>query len=168
MRHLCRALICLALSTPATAQVAEVGGGIGPGCTGDSSGFCANDTQSMWSVHGSIWMDDRLEVGLRIATLPRPDLNYSVARDDRFNVAADPAARLLPRIDVAVRDRSRRILTLEALYHFAAGHPIRPLPASASAIALTDPTSRVLQPAASPSCRFSRLEWADTRAMGTI
>jgi hypothetical protein len=147
MRHLWLALICLTVSTPAMAQVAEVGGGIGPGCTGDSIG-CAYDTRSMWSAHASIWMDDRLEVGVRIATLPRPDWNYSVARDDRFNVAADPAARLLPRIDVAVRDRSRRILTVEALYHFAPGRPVRPF----AGVGLGDRADRSDQACAPAGC----------------
>jgi hypothetical protein len=130
------------------AQVAEVGVGIGPGCTGDSSGFCGNDTQSMWSAHGSVWIDDRLEMGVRVARLPRPDVNYSVARDDRFNVAADPAARLLPRIDVAVRDRSRRIVTVEAVYHFAPGRPVRPF----AGIGLGNRTDRFEQSCAPAGC----------------
>jgi hypothetical protein len=79
----------------------------------------------MWAVHGSVWLDDRLEIGVRLATLPSPDYNYATVRDDRFNLAPDPAIRQLPRIDITVSDRSRRILSAEALYHFARGRPVR-------------------------------------------
>jgi hypothetical protein len=118
-------LVLVAFPVCAAAQVLEAGGGIGRGCTGDSSGFCGDDSGAMWAVHGSVWLDDRVEIGVRLATLPRPDYSYATARDDRFNLAPDPAIRQLPRIDVMVSDRSRQILSAEVLYHFARSRPVR-------------------------------------------
>jgi hypothetical protein len=79
----------------------------------------------MWAVHASTWIADRLEIGIRYALLPLPDQRYSVTRDDRFGLSADPAARLLPRVDVTVENRSQRIVSGETIYHFARGRPAR-------------------------------------------
>jgi hypothetical protein len=118
-------LILVAFPVGAAAQVVEVGGGVSRGCTGDSSGFCGDDSGAMWAVHGSVWLDDRVEIGIRFATLPRPDYSYATPRDDRFDLAPDPAIRQLPRIDVRVSHRSRQILNTEVLYHFARSRPVR-------------------------------------------
>ncbi len=118
-------LMLVAFPVSAAAQVLEVGGGVSRGCTGDSSGFCGDDSGAMWAVHGSVWLDDRVEIGVRLATLPGRDYSYATARDDRFNLAPDPAIRQLARIDVMVSDRSRQILSTEVLYHFARSRPVR-------------------------------------------
>jgi hypothetical protein len=112
-------------AAPAAAQVVEVGAGLGRGCVGDSSGFCGSEAGPMWAGHGSLWLDDRLEVGLRFATLPLPDFTYVTRRDDRFNAASDPAVRQLAQIETFGDARSRQILTGEAIYHFARGRPVR-------------------------------------------
>jgi len=109
---------------PAAAQVVEIGAGIGRGCIGDSSGFCGDETGPMWAIHSSVWLDDTFEMGARFAVLPLPDVNYSVAHDDRFSAADDPAIRQLARIDVTGRERSRRIISGEATYHFPSEHPV--------------------------------------------
>jgi hypothetical protein len=125
MRQILVVLTWLTLCAPALAQKAEVGMGIGRGCAGAEGGFCGDDIGAMWSAHASVWIEDRLEIGVRIATLPLPDRTYSVPRDDRFNKASDLAIRQLSRVDVAVWDRSRQLLSAEASYHFAPGRPVR-------------------------------------------
>jgi hypothetical protein len=81
----------------------------------------------MWATHGSVWLADRIEIGVRFATLLLPDFGYAVGRDDRFNAVDDPAIRQWPRIDVTVRDRSRRILSGDTIYHFGRGTRVRGL-----------------------------------------
>jgi len=127
MREMGLVLALLTISTPAAAQwsAAEFGVDIGRGCIGDSSGFCGDESGPMRAAHASAWIDDRLEIGARLAVLPLEDWNYSQERDSRFDLVDDPAARTLSRIDVAVQDRSRRILNAEAIYHFARGRPVR-------------------------------------------
>ena len=111
----------------AAAQSLEVGAGIARGCIGDSSGFCGDQMGAMPAVHASLWLDDRLEIGLRLARLALPNLYYSVPRDDRFNAAADPAARQIPRLDIASEYRSRRLQDFELIYHFMRGRAVRPM-----------------------------------------
>jgi hypothetical protein len=53
------------------------------------------------------------------------DWQYTVERDARFDQIADPAVRALLGVDVSVSDRSRRLLSAEAMYHFARGRPLR-------------------------------------------
>jgi hypothetical protein len=121
-----RALLVLVLwPVGAAAQVVEVGAGIGRGCTGDSSGFCGDHTSAMWAVHGSIWLTERLELGARLTVLPLPDISYQTSRDDRFNLATDPAIRALLSIDVNVSDRRRQLVNVEALWHFAPRSALR-------------------------------------------
>ena len=127
MRQVLLAVTVLIGSTPAAAQVFEVGAGIGRGCIGDSSGFCGNETGPMLATHASAWMADRFEIGLRLARLPRKSFGYTVPRDSRFDRVDDPAIRQMSRIAVGVRDRSRRIFAGEAIYHFARGRPVRAL-----------------------------------------
>src|SRR4051812_42014901 len=110
-------LMLLGICAPATAQVIEIGAGIGRACVGTDGSACGADRGAMWSIYSSVWFHERLEVSARFAMLPLPDLKYSQSRDDRFNVVDDPAVRQLPRVDVAVSDRRRQILTGEAIYH---------------------------------------------------
>jgi Outer membrane protein beta-barrel domain len=121
------ALALLTISIPAAAQwsAVEVGVDIGGGCIGDSSGFCGDEMGTTRAAHASAWIDDRLGIGVRLAVLPLEDWNYSQERDSRFDLVNDPAVRTLSGIDVAVRDRSRRILSAEAIYHFTRGRPFR-------------------------------------------
>lgn len=125
MRRTLFAVTLLTISVPAAAQVVEAGIGISRGCIGDSSGFCGDEIGPMWAPHASVWIDDRLEIGIRLATLPLRDWSYAVPRDDRFNAVDDPTIRQLPRIDVNLQDRSRRILSGDAIYHFARKRPVR-------------------------------------------
>jgi Outer membrane protein beta-barrel domain len=126
MRRLVMALMLVTCASSATAQVFEAGVGIGRGCTGSDGSLCTSGS-AMWAAHGSVWFDDRLELGVRVAFMPQPDFTYWIPRDDRFNAADDPVARALPRIDVTVSDRSRTLLSAETLYHFLRGHNVRPL-----------------------------------------
>jgi hypothetical protein len=120
-------LMLLSISSPVAAQwnAVEVGIGISRACIGSEGGLCGDERGTLWATHASAWIDDRVEIGIRLALLPLEDWNYSQERDSRFDVANDHAVRTLARIDVAVRDRSRRILTGEAIYHFARGGPLR-------------------------------------------
>jgi hypothetical protein len=127
MRQTCCVVACLIISTPSAAQVVEVGVGISRACVGSEGSACGDETGSMWATHASVWMADRLEIGIRFATMPLRDVTYSVHRDDRFNAVDDPAIRELPRIEVASRNRGRSILSGEAVYHFGPGNTIRGL-----------------------------------------
>ena len=108
----------------AAGQALEVGGGIARGCTGDSSGFCSDETGPMWSVHAGFWIAEHLEMAVRFAALPLDDFRYSTPRDDRFNRADDEHARGLARIDITARARSRHIGGGELLYYFAGARRI--------------------------------------------
>ena len=79
-----------------------------------------------WATHASAWIDDRVEIGVRLALLPMDNWHYTMERDSRFDLSTDPVVRALPRVDVSVRDRSRRLLSAEAMYHFARGRPVWP------------------------------------------
>ena len=105
MREMGLVLALLTISTPAAAQwsAVEFGVDIGRACIGDSSGFCGDESGTMRAAHASAWIDDRLEIGVRLAVLPLEDWNYSQERDSRFDLVNDPAARTLSHIDVAVR-----------------------------------------------------------------
>jgi hypothetical protein len=103
----------------AAAQGFEAGGGIGRGCTGDSSGFCSDETGRMWSVHAGFWITERVQMAVRFAALPLDDFSYSTPRDDRFSLADDERARSLARIDITTREGSRHLLGGELLYYFA-------------------------------------------------
>jgi len=108
-----------ALARPAAAQVFEIGAGVSRACTGDSSGFCSDETGAMWALHGGLWVSRRWLINLRVATLPLPDATHSTPRDERFDRVTDPAVRVLPRIDITSRHRSRQLIGGEGLYHFA-------------------------------------------------
>ena len=127
MREIGLVLALLTISTPAAAQwtAVEFGVDIGRGCIGDSSGFCGDEIGTTRAAHASAWIDDRVEIGVRLTALPLEDWNYSQERDSRFDLVNDAAVRSLTRIDVVVRERSRRILNAEAIYHFARGRPVR-------------------------------------------
>jgi hypothetical protein len=142
------ALLFLTCSTPATAQVFEVGVGISRGCVGDEGDSCNDEPGPMWATHGSVWLADRVEIGIRLGTLLLPDSGYAIARDDRFNVVDDPAIRQLPRIDVTVRDRRRRILSGDTIYHFGRGTMVRGL----LGLGLGAARDRYVQACAPPGC----------------
>ena len=59
MRQMLLAITWLIISTPAAAQILEVGGGVSRGRVGSEGGVCGDETGAMWAI-------------------------YSVARDDRF------------------------------------------------------------------------------------
>jgi hypothetical protein len=118
MRLIATAGLVLALPIAAAAQAVELGGGVSHGCTGDSSGFCGSDTGPMPAVHGGLWVSPRVQIVVRLANLPLDDRSYSTARDARFDLVDDPAARTLPRIDITTASRSRRLFSAEVLYHF--------------------------------------------------
>ena len=117
--HVWMALALCGICRTAAAQGFEVGAGIGRGCTGDSSGFCSDQTGPMWAVHGGYWVTDYVQIAVRFAALPLDDFTHSTHRDDRFDLADDAAARRLARIDVTNRKRSRQVWGGELLYHFA-------------------------------------------------
>jgi hypothetical protein len=127
MRGALVVLALLVVSARAEAQwtAVEAGIGISRACIGSEGGLCGEERGAMWAAHASAWIDDRVEIGVRLAVLPLEDWNYSQERDSRFDLINDPAVRTLSRIDVAVRDRSRRILSADAIYHFARGRPLR-------------------------------------------
>ena len=120
-RHVWIALALCGICRIAAAQGFEVGAGISRGCTGDSSGFCSNETGPMWAVRGGYWVTDYVQIALRFAALPLDDFTHSTYRDDRLDLADDAAARSLARIDVTNRKRSRQVWGGELLYHFAGG-----------------------------------------------
>ena len=111
-------LALFTISTPAAAQwsAVEFGMDIGRGCIGDEGGFCGDEIGTTRAAHASAWIDDRVEIGVCLAVLPLEDWNYSQERDSRFDLANDPAVRSLSRIDVAVREHSRRILNPRKRY----------------------------------------------------
>jgi hypothetical protein len=127
MRQTIWVLALLTSATPAAAQwtAVEVGVGVSRACIGSEGGLCGEERGAMWATHASAWIDDRVEVGVRLAILPRDDGHYTIERDSRFDLSTDPVVRALPRIDVSVWDRSRRLLSAEAMYHFARGRPVR-------------------------------------------
>ena len=118
-KHAWIALALCGICRTAAAQGFEVGGGIGRGCTGDSSGFCSGQTGPMWALHGGYWITDYVQIAVRFAALPLDDFTHSTPRDDRFDLADDAEARRLTRIDVTTRNRSRWLSGGEILYHFA-------------------------------------------------
>ena len=118
-KHAWIALALCGICRTAAAQGFEVGGGIGRGCTGDSSGFCSGQTGPMWALHGGYWITDYVQIAARFAALPLDDFMYSTHRDDRFNLADDAAARSLTRIDITSRNCSRQVWGGELLYYFA-------------------------------------------------
>ena len=71
------------LTRPALAQAAEVGGGVGYGCTGDSSGFCGDNTGLMWALEGGFWVSRRVQIAARVATLPLADFSYFPVKNGR-------------------------------------------------------------------------------------
>ena len=108
----------------AAGQGFEAGGGIGRGCTGDSSGFCSDQTGPMWSVHAGFWINEHVQIAVRFAALPLDDFSYSTPRDDRFSLADDERAGSLARIDITNSERSRRVGGGELLYYFAGARRI--------------------------------------------
>ena len=120
-------LAVVMMARPAAAQwtAVEVGVGVSRACIGSEGGLCGEQRGTMWATHASAWIDDRVEIGMRLALLPLEDWSYSVERDSRFDLVTDPTVRALAQIDVVTRDRSRRILDGEAIYHFARGRPLR-------------------------------------------
>src|SRR6059036_1033812 len=98
MRATFLVLTCLAISVPAPAQVVEVGAGLSGACIGSEVTACGNETGPMWPIHGSLWVVDRLEIGIRLASVSRPDWTYSMPRDDRFNAVDDLVVRQITRI----------------------------------------------------------------------
>jgi hypothetical protein len=118
-RIACLALLIWSCQSEAAAQGFEAGAGIGRGCTGDSSGFCSDETGPMWSVHAGFWMTEHVQITFRIAALPLDDFRYSRPRDERFTHVADPDLQSLRRIDVTDRDRRRVVSGMEAIYHVA-------------------------------------------------
>jgi hypothetical protein len=118
-RIACLALLIWSCHSEAAAQGFEAGAGIGRGCTGDSSGFCGDQTGPMWSLHAGFWMTEHVQIAFRIAALPLADYRYSRPRDERFNRVADPDLQSLRGIDVTDRDRRRVMSGVEAIYNFA-------------------------------------------------
>jgi hypothetical protein len=86
------------------AQVFELGGGVGRGCTGDSSGVCGDEHGLMGALYAGVWVSPNFQVAIRIAALPLEEFSYSTPRDDRFTLVDDPALRNLPRIDIMTRE----------------------------------------------------------------
>jgi hypothetical protein len=127
MRGTLLVLAVLTMARPAAAQwtAVEVGVGVSRACIGSEGGLCGEQRGTMWAAHASAWIDDRVEIGMRLALLPLEDWSYSAERDSRFDLVTDPTVRALAQIDVVIRDRSRRILNAEAIYHFARGRPLR-------------------------------------------
>ena len=117
-RILFAALTVSALPPLAHAQVFEVGGGVGGGCTGDVGRICGDGHGLMGSVYGGLWVSPRFQIVVRVAALPREDYSYSTPRDDRFSLVDDPSLRNLPRVDITRRERRRVLSGAEALYHF--------------------------------------------------
>jgi hypothetical protein len=113
------ALVIWGFHTEAAGQGFEAGGGIARGCTGDSSGFCSDETGPMWSVHAGFWITEHVQIAVRFAALPLDDFSHSTPRDDRFSLADDQHARSLARIDITLRERSRHLGGGELLYYFA-------------------------------------------------
>jgi hypothetical protein len=118
-RIACVALLTWSCHSEAVAQGFEAGAGIGRGCTGDSSGFCSDETGPMWSLHAGVWMTEHVQIAIRIAALPLDGFRYSTPRDDRFSLVPDPDLQSLPRIDITTRDRRRVLTGAEVIYHFA-------------------------------------------------
>lgn len=120
-------VLAVLTATPAAAQwtAVDIGAGVSSACIGSEGGLCGEERGAMWATHASAWIDDRVEIGVRLAVLPNDDWHYTEERDSRFDSVTDPTVRALSRIDISVRDRSRRLLSAEAIYHFARGRPVR-------------------------------------------
>ena len=95
MRWMATAGLILGLPVTAAAQGFELGGSISHGCTGDSSGFCGDDTGVMPAIYGGLWVSPKVQVLLRVANLPLDDQAYSTHRYDRFDLPDDAAPRPL-------------------------------------------------------------------------
>jgi hypothetical protein len=75
MREMKLVLMLLSLSSPVAAQwnAVEVGIGISSACIGSEGGLCGDERGTLWATHASAWIDDRVEIGIRLAVLPLED-----------------------------------------------------------------------------------------------
>jgi hypothetical protein len=119
-------LLVLSLPVTAGAQVFELGGSISHGCTGDSSGFCGDQTGAMLGLHAGWHVSPKVEIAVRAARLPLVDFRYSRPRDQTVILAGDSTARDQSRIDVTETSRSRVVIGAELLY-FGRAKRIGPL-----------------------------------------
>jgi hypothetical protein len=55
IRYTLFTLMCLSVCASATAQVIEIGAGIGRACVGTDGSVCGEDRGAIWSIHSSIW-----------------------------------------------------------------------------------------------------------------
>jgi hypothetical protein len=118
MREMAFALLFMIISVPTNAQVVGAGVGISRGCVGDSSGVCG----AMWSAHASVWLDDKIELGFRFATLSLPDDRGS---EVRYQSVPGDGVQEVSHIDWQTTGMSRRITTGDVTYHFRRGYRIR-------------------------------------------
>ena len=124
-RLTCLALLIWSCHWEAAAQGFEAGAGIGRGCTGDSSGFCSDETGPMWSLHAGLWVTEHVQIAIRIAALPLDDFRYSTPRDDRFGLVPDPDLQSLPRIDITTPSLRRIFRRTSALPASSSCRPAR-------------------------------------------
>jgi hypothetical protein len=99
-KRICLTLLIWGVHWEAAGQSFEVGAAIGRGCTGDSSGFCSDQSGPMWSVHAGFWITKYLQIAVRFAALTLDDFSLSKPRDDRFSRGVTSAGRTIHSPDV--------------------------------------------------------------------
>jgi hypothetical protein len=115
------------LSSPASAQTVEVGGTLGTGIKGREGSF-GTPARAMGAVHGSLWLADRLETGLRIAWLDRTSRRWAATYYYGCSGVL-VGGHCLPSGSFRVVSDStspRTFVDLQVLYHFRAGKRVRP------------------------------------------
>jgi len=128
-------IVCLAFATvliagaPAAAQTLELGGSIGIGIRGRDGSAFGRDSRVMSGVHASVWWEDRLETGFRVAWQELPQQKfaatyfYGCVELDAAGRCRRPAGSF--RV-ISDRTSPRTFLNVVILYHFLPGEFARP------------------------------------------
>ena len=95
------------------AQVVEVGATMAAGCPGGDGSWCSSGPHPMPAAHASMWINDRVEVGVRAANLPLPNVGGTLSDTGSGTFEFS--------------ERSRQFFSLVLIYHFRAGKTVRPM-----------------------------------------
>ena len=102
-----------------SAQSIEVGGSVAVACVGSEGSLCAPDRHVLVGAHTSWWVDEGIELGVRLARTTLPSYRYSLSPEVHIPLTQP--------VDVAVSDRSREFVSLFFVYHFLRGSLVRPM-----------------------------------------
>ena len=108
-------------------QTVEVGGSLGTGIKGRDGSF-GTPARAMGSLHGSVWLADRLETGVRVAWLDRESRRWAATYYYGCS-GVFVGGHCLPTGSFRVISDGtspRTFVDLQVLYHFRSGKPVRP------------------------------------------